>query len=106
MGLGLFSLCSNVEKLPPSPFLGHTGDERLLRTVPKHLTPGQEGPSGAKTLIAAGGGKAPVPSRTEPRRGVQGGPIPSVHPSIPVSSSHSEVLGLSPSQWSGCVPLW
>lgn len=42
MELGLFSPRSNVEKLPPSPFLGHTRTEGLLETVPKPLGPGQE----------------------------------------------------------------
>lgn len=90
MEFGLFSPCSDVQKLPPSPFLGHARTERLLETVPKRLAPRQEGLSGAKTLFP---GCFEGRERTEPRYGVQGGPITSLHPSV--SPSHKEAPGLS-----------
>ena len=86
MELGLFSPCSNVEKLPSSPFLGHARTERLLETDPKPLAPRQEGLSSRKTLFPGcfEGRRSPDPTQ-DVGSGVAPSPLsvrPSIHPSI------------------------
>lgn len=107
MELGLFSPCSNVEKLPPSPFLGHTRTEKLLKTVSKSLAPRQEGLSGAKTLFPGCFNWRQGPRPIQDRAMTWGLGWPHhLCPSIPVSPSHNEALGLSPCHRSCCIALW